>query len=154
MAESCETSTLSRRAPGIAAARNLVAPSVLERYEAAKAAIEGTNDTDVPNEVRLAILLSDPEIGEAVRAQGLHLLIVDDFALRRLDARQSSDIYEVIIERHKRASTIFTSNRTVEEWIDRSIQATIARVKAVILTMFDIISKVLGGGLAAGRTAN
>ena len=44
-----------------------------------------------------------------------HLLIVDDFALRRLDARQSSDIYEVIIERHKRASTIFTSNRTVEE---------------------------------------
>jgi DNA replication protein DnaC len=46
-----------------------------------------------------------------------HLLIVDDFALRRLDARQSSDIYEVIIERHKRASTIFTSNRTVEEWI-------------------------------------
>jgi len=46
-----------------------------------------------------------------------HLLIVDDFALRRLDARQSSDIYEVIIERHKRASTIFTSNRTIEEWI-------------------------------------
>jgi DNA replication protein DnaC len=46
-----------------------------------------------------------------------HLLIIDDFALRRLDARQSSDIYEVIIARHKRASTIFTSNRTVEEWI-------------------------------------
>ncbi len=46
-----------------------------------------------------------------------HLLIIDDFALRRLDARQSSDIYEVIIGRHKQASTIFTSNRTVEEWI-------------------------------------
>ena len=46
-----------------------------------------------------------------------HLLIIDDFALRRLDARQSSDIYEVIIQRHKRATTIFTSNRTVEEWI-------------------------------------
>jgi DNA replication protein DnaC len=46
-----------------------------------------------------------------------HLLIIDDFGLRRLDARQSSDIYEVIIERHKHASTIFTSNRTVEEWI-------------------------------------
>ena len=46
-----------------------------------------------------------------------HLLIIDDFGLRRLDARQSSDIYELIIERHKRASTIFTSNRTVEEWI-------------------------------------
>jgi DNA replication protein DnaC len=46
-----------------------------------------------------------------------HLLIIDDFALRRFDATQSSDIYEVIIERHKRASTIFTSNRTVDEWI-------------------------------------
>ena len=45
------------------------------------------------------------------------LLIIDDFALRRLDTTQSSDLYEVIIERHKRASTIFTSNRTVDEWI-------------------------------------
>ena len=45
------------------------------------------------------------------------LLIIDDYGLRRLDATQSSDIYEVIIERHRRASTIFTSNRGVEEWI-------------------------------------
>jgi len=45
------------------------------------------------------------------------LLIVDDLGLRRLDAGQSSDLYEVIIERHRRASTIWTSNRAVEEWI-------------------------------------
>ena len=45
------------------------------------------------------------------------LLIVDDFGLRRLDSQQSSDLYEVIIERHQRSSTIFTSNRTVEEWV-------------------------------------
>ena len=45
------------------------------------------------------------------------LLIVDDFGLRRLDAEQSSDLYEVIIERHRRASTIVTSNRGIEEWI-------------------------------------
>ena len=45
------------------------------------------------------------------------MLILDDFGLRRLDAIQSSDLYEVIVERHKRASTVFTSNRTVEEWI-------------------------------------
>ena len=45
------------------------------------------------------------------------LLIVDDFALRRLDATQSNDIYEIIIQRHRRTSTIFTSNRAVEEWI-------------------------------------
>jgi DNA replication protein DnaC len=45
------------------------------------------------------------------------LLILDDFGLRRLDAEQSSDLYEVILERHRRASTIVTSNRAIEEWI-------------------------------------
>lgn len=45
------------------------------------------------------------------------LLIVDDFALRRLDHQQSSDFYEVILERHRRASTILTSNRSIDEWI-------------------------------------
>jgi DNA replication protein DnaC len=45
------------------------------------------------------------------------LLVVDDFGLRRLSAEQSSDLYEVILERHRRASTIVTSNRTIDEWI-------------------------------------
>ena len=45
------------------------------------------------------------------------LLLVDDFGLRRLTAEQSSDLYEVILERHRRASTIVTSNRAIEEWI-------------------------------------
>ena len=45
------------------------------------------------------------------------VLIIDDFGLRRLNAQQSSDFYEVLIERHKRASTIVTSNRAIEEWI-------------------------------------
>jgi len=34
-----------------------------------------------------------------------------------LNAQQSSDYYEVIIERHRRASTIVTSNCSNEEWI-------------------------------------
>jgi DNA replication protein DnaC len=45
------------------------------------------------------------------------LLILDDFGLRRLNPQQSSDFYEVVIERHRRASTIVTSNRSIEEWI-------------------------------------
>jgi DNA replication protein DnaC len=45
------------------------------------------------------------------------LLIVDDFGLHRLSAQQSSDLYELIIERHHRASCIFTSNRSVDEWL-------------------------------------
>lgn len=51
------------------------------------------------------------------RLLALDLLIVDDFCLRPLDQIQSNDIYEVLIERHKRSSTILTSNRTVDEWI-------------------------------------
>jgi DNA replication protein DnaC len=45
------------------------------------------------------------------------LLIIDDFGLRKLETDQSNNIYEIIVERHRRASTIFTSNRAVEEWI-------------------------------------
>lgn len=45
------------------------------------------------------------------------VLILDDFGLRRLDAQQSSDFYEVVLERHRRASTIVTSNRAIDEWI-------------------------------------
>jgi DNA replication protein DnaC len=45
------------------------------------------------------------------------VLIIDDFGLRRLDATQSNDLYEVILERHRRATTILTSNRTIDEWI-------------------------------------
>jgi DNA replication protein DnaC len=51
------------------------------------------------------------------RLLGPDLLILDDFALRRMDATQSSDVYELIVERHRRSSTILTSNRSVEEWI-------------------------------------
>lgn len=51
------------------------------------------------------------------RLLAVDLLIIDDFGLRRLDSEQSSDLYEIIIERHRRSATIVTSNRGVEEWI-------------------------------------
>lgn len=79
---------------------------------------------------RVLFLRADQMLKELHQAQADHsreravrrllapdLLIVDDFGLRRLDPTQSSDIYEVVIERHRRASTIFTSNRTIDEWI-------------------------------------
>jgi len=45
------------------------------------------------------------------------LLILDDFGLRKLTAQQSSDLYDVLVERHRRASTLITSNRAVDEWV-------------------------------------
>ncbi len=45
------------------------------------------------------------------------LLILDDFGLRTLTAQQSSDFYDVLVERDRRAATIITSNRAVDEWV-------------------------------------
>ena len=45
------------------------------------------------------------------------LLILDDFGLQRLNAQQSTDLYELIIARHRKSSFAITSNRAVEEWL-------------------------------------
>ena len=45
------------------------------------------------------------------------LLILDDFGLQRLTAQQSTDMYELIIARHRRSSFIITSNRAMDEWL-------------------------------------
>ena len=34
-----------------------------------------------------------------------------------MSAQQSQDLYELIIERHRRSSFIVTSNRGVDEWL-------------------------------------
>ncbi len=45
------------------------------------------------------------------------LLIIDDFGLQRMTAQQSTDMYELIIGRHRHSSFIITSNRAVDEWL-------------------------------------
>lgn len=45
------------------------------------------------------------------------LLIIDDFALSSLDALDTADLYELIVERHRAAATIVTSNREPVEWL-------------------------------------
>ena len=43
------------------------------------------------------------------------LLIIDDLALHRLEATETTDFYELIVERHRKASTVITSNREPPE---------------------------------------
>jgi DNA replication protein DnaC len=45
----------------------------------------------------------------------VELLILDDLALHPLDALQTNDFYQLIVERHREASTIVTSNREPPE---------------------------------------
>lgn len=56
----------------------------------------------------------DAEIRRLAR---IDVLILDDFALRRLDATETNDFYEIVVERHRKASTIVTSNREPIEWL-------------------------------------
>lgn len=45
------------------------------------------------------------------------LLIIDDFCLQALDATETADFYELIVERHHKAATVVTSNREPSEWL-------------------------------------
>ena len=51
------------------------------------------------------------------RLTTVELLIIDDFALQPLTQAQTTDFYEVITERHRKASTVVTSNRDASEWL-------------------------------------
>ncbi len=56
----------------------------------------------------------DAEVRKLLRVD---LLIVDDFALQALDATDTADVYELIVERHRSAATVVTSNREPVEWL-------------------------------------
>lgn len=56
----------------------------------------------------------DAEIRRLLRVD---VLIIDDLALKPMDATETHDFYELAVERHRKASTIVTSNRGPDEWI-------------------------------------
>jgi DNA replication protein DnaC len=56
----------------------------------------------------------DAEIRRLLR---IDLLIIDDFALHTLDGSATTDFYELIVERHRKTSTVITSNRDPSEWL-------------------------------------
>jgi len=66
----------------------------------------------------------DAEIRKLLRVD---LLIVDDFALQPLDALDTADIYEIIVERHRAGATITTSNREPIEWLGLMADALLAQ---------------------------
>ncbi len=64
---------------------------------------------------------------EVRRLTRTDVLILDDFALRPLGPTETSDFYELIVERHKRTSTIITSNREPAEWLTMTTDALLAQ---------------------------
>ena len=51
------------------------------------------------------------------RLANIQLLIIDDFCLQALDATETADFYELVVERHQKAATVVTSNRSPDEWL-------------------------------------
>jgi DNA replication protein DnaC len=54
---------------------------------------------------------------EMRRLARVELLILDDLALQAMDPVETADFYELVVERHQKASTVVTSNRDPSEWI-------------------------------------
>lgn len=54
---------------------------------------------------------------EMRRLIGVDLLILDDYALGSYDHQETADLYELVVERHRRASTVVVSNREPTEWL-------------------------------------
>jgi DNA replication protein DnaC len=48
--------------------------------------------------------------------RGAPLLIIDDLGMRKLPTSAGEDLLELVMRRHERVSTLFTSNRPVEDW--------------------------------------
>jgi DNA replication protein DnaC len=66
----------------------------------------------------------DAEMRKLIR---LDMLIIDDFALQALDALDTADVYELIVERHRAAATVVTSNREPIEWLGMMADALLAQ---------------------------
>lgn len=64
---------------------------------------------------------------EMRRIAAVDLLILDDFALRPLDATETNDFYELVVERHRKKSTIVSSNREPAEWLAMTSDALLAQ---------------------------
>lgn len=64
---------------------------------------------------------------EIRRLTAIDVLIIDDFALRPLDATETNDFYELIVERHKKKTTIVTSNRETSEWLTMTADTLLAQ---------------------------
>jgi DNA replication protein DnaC len=66
----------------------------------------------------------DAEMRKLLRVD---LLILDDFALQPMDGLDTSDVYDLIVERHRAASTVATSNREPIEWLGQMADALLAQ---------------------------
>ena len=78
---------------------------------------------------------------EMRRLATTELLIIDDLALQPLDPVSTTDFYELCVERHQKAATIVTSNRTPDEWLTMMTDPLLAQsaVDRLVSTAHELI---------------
>lgn len=74
--------------------------------------------------------LDNTHDAELCKLLAVDVLVVDDFCLDAMDAVESRDTYEVLVERHRAGSMIVTSNRGPDEWL--GVFADPARAQAAV----------------------
>jgi hypothetical protein len=99
---------------------------------------------------------------EMRRLHRVELLILDDLGLHRLETTETSDFYELIVERHRHASTITTSNREPPEILAMMADPPLAQsaIDQLQSAAYELVTNgtqtavcLLGrsGGVVAGR---
>jgi DNA replication protein DnaC len=83
--------------------------------------------TDILLKRLRASRLDNSHDAEMRKLMRVDLLILDDFALQPFDVLDTADIYELVVERHRAASTLVTSNREPAEWIGQMADALLAQ---------------------------
>ena len=84
----------------------------------------------------------DNSVAAEMRALArIEVLILDDLALQAMDATETSDFYELIVERHQKTSTIVTSNRDPSEWIAVMSDPLLAQsaVDRLVSTSYELV---------------
>jgi DNA replication protein DnaC len=78
---------------------------------------------------------------EMRRLARLDLLVIDDLALQALDHTQTTDFYELIVERHQKTSTVITSNRDPSEWIALMSDPLLAQsaIDRLVATSYELV---------------
>ncbi len=78
---------------------------------------------------------------ELRRLLRVDLLIIDDFVLEGLDGTETHDFYQVVVERHRRASTVVTSNREPQEWLAMMADPMLAQsaVDRIVNSAYELV---------------
>jgi len=78
---------------------------------------------------------------ELRRLLRVDLLILDDVCLQAMDAIETHDLYEIVVERYRRASMVFTSNREPKEWLSVMADPMLAQsaVDRIVNSAFELV---------------